>query len=97
MRRAALAVCVAFAVAAPAAADTLVHVDPPRPRGSQLQPPPRGPTPPFGGATGASSHAQGCPRETLFTINRILAFLDALPLGDAWVDLATPGFQGFCG
>jgi hypothetical protein len=53
--------------------------------------------PPFGGASGAASHAIGCPRETLFEINRILAFLHALPLGEAWVELATPEFQGICG
>ena len=100
MRRAALAACLALAVVAPAAADTLQHVDPPRPRGSELAPlapAPRGPVPPFGGAGGAASHAIGCPRETLFEINRILAFLHALPLGEAWVELATPEFQGICG
>ena len=97
MRRAALAACLALAAATPAAADSLIHVDPPRPRGSELAPPPRGPTPPFGGATGAASHAIGCPRETLFEINRILAFLHALPLGDAWIELATPEFEGICG
>jgi hypothetical protein len=97
VRPAALAVCLALAAAAPAAADTLIHVDPPRPRGSELPPLPRGPVPPFGGASGAASHAIGCPRETLFEINRILAFLHALPLGEAWVELATPEFEGICG
>jgi hypothetical protein len=93
VRPAALAVCLALAAATPAVAQ---HVDPPRPRGSELAPPPRGPVPPFGGVSGAESHAIGCPRETLFEINRILAFLHALPLGDAWVELATPEFEGFC-
>ena len=46
------------------------------------------PAPPNGG-TG--------PRETLFEINRVLAFLHALPLGEVWVELATPEFQGICG
>jgi hypothetical protein len=93
VRRAALAVGLALVAAAPAVAQ---HIDPPRPRGSELAPPPRGPAPPFGGAGGAASHAIGCPRETLIEINRVLAFLHALPLGDAWIELATPEFQGFC-
>src|SRR5690349_18997695 len=97
MRRAALAVCAALALTVAAPAGAQVHVDPPRPHGSELPPIPRGPVPPFNGATFAASHAEGCPRETLFAINRVLAFLEVLPLGEAWVHLATPELQGFCG
>jgi hypothetical protein len=71
--------------------------DQPRPRGAETareQAPPRGPTPPFGGAPAAP--ARGCPRETLVRFGMLEVWLRQLPLGRILAALATRRLIGSC-
>jgi hypothetical protein len=79
--------------------------DQPRPRGAEIAreqaPPPRGPTPPFAGAgvpieAQASSHARGCPRETLARFSVLESWLRALPLGGVLGAVAVRELVGSC-
>ena len=75
--------------------------DQPRPQGAEIAreqaPPPRGPTPPFGGAVAAPSPAPlGCPRETLARFSAFEAWIRELPLGDFLAGLAIGEFIGSC-
>jgi hypothetical protein len=72
--------------------------DQPRPHGSEIAreqaPPPRGPTPPFGGP--AAPPARGCPRETLVRFSAFEAWLRELPLGELLGALAARRLIGSC-
>ncbi len=72
--------------------------DQPRPRGSEIAreqaPPPRGPTPPFGGAP--SRPAPGCPRETLVRFGALVAWVRELPLGGMLAATVSGRLIGSC-
>ena len=71
--------------------------DQPRPHGSELehyQPPPRGPTPPFGGPV--APPPRGCPRETLFRFSALESWLRQLPLGGLLGAIAARELVGSC-
>lgn len=72
--------------------------DQPRPRGAEIAreqaPPPRGPTPPFGGAAQQAAH--GCPRETLVRLGALVAWIRELPLGGPLEGLAARELVGSC-
>lgn len=75
--------------------------DQPRPQGAEIAreqaPPPRGPTPPFGGPVSAPRPAPlGCPRETLARFSAFEAWIRELPLGDFLAGLAIGQFIGSC-
>ena len=92
-RAAVLAGLVAFALLS--GAQTF---DQPRPRGAEIAreqaPPPRGPIPPFGGASPAP--ARGCPRETLVRFGVLVAWLRELPLGGMLAAVAVRRLIGSC-
>ena len=71
--------------------------DQPRPHGSELEhyaaPPPRGPTPPFGGGTDTP---RGCPRETLVRFSAFETWLRELPLGTVLDAFAARELVGSC-
>jgi hypothetical protein len=73
--------------------------DQPRPRGSEIAreqaPPPRGPTPPFGGPA-AVAPARGCPRETLVRFSVLEAWIRELPLGGVLAGIVVRRFVGSC-
>ncbi len=74
--------------------------DQPRPRGAEIAreqaPPPRGPTPPFGGPGDAVPVERGCPRETLLRFSVLELWLRELPLGGILAGLATRELIGSC-
>jgi hypothetical protein len=71
--------------------------DQPRPRGAEIAreqaPPPRGPTPPFGGP---AAPRVGCPRETLVRFSALDAWLRELPLGGLLASVAVSELIGSC-
>ena len=72
--------------------------DQPRPRGAEIAreqaPPPRGPTPPFGGAE--EPRPRGCPRETLVRFSGLEAWIRELPLGGILAAVAAHQLIGSC-